>query len=167
MGILHQSSVQNEIKIPEEFSRTEQQISEIVDRNFLNNHSLNLGNGKVQNMLIATVLEVISESEHSSEIKHLWLNDNNLFGTVKWDSLPRQLQTLRIEGNQITGTIDWKALPSSLKTIVVSSNMATMSSSDAPASWKLFGVYDLMDEDSHKGIWKDSENYFFVFIDRN
>ena len=150
--------------------RIKRQVAEIIDDNFLHRlhgHSLDLGNGKVQNMPIMPVLHAISESEYSSEIKHLWLNDNNLFGTMKWDLLPRQLQTLRIEGNQITGTVDWKALPSSLKTIVAPSNMATMSSSDAPASWKLFGVYDLMDEDSHKGVWKDSENHFFVFIDRN
>ena len=155
----------NEIKSIGDFVRMRERVARMIDDNLQDDQSLDLSNGKVQNMPITPILHAISQSGHSPEIKHLWLNNNNLFGTIskRWDLLPKHLQTLSIEGNQITGNIEWPWVPRSLKTMVVTGDMAAVSFLDAPARWKLLCVHHLLDKETGHGIWRHSEKPYFVF----
>lgn len=129
------------MRSPEDYSRIKQQVAEMIDDNILHEqharHILDLSGEKLKHLPIAPVLRAIEESKHNGDLEHLWLNDNQLFGSMKWNVLPARLQTLRIEGNKVSGRIDWENLPSSLTTIVVTRHMATASLFDAPGRWQL------------------------------
>lgn len=63
-------------------------------------------------------------------LETLYLQSNDLKGSVDWNGLPMELKTLWIFGNQFEGTIAWDELPANLNSLGVSYKMGDDSEMD-------------------------------------
>ena len=65
-------------------------------------------------------------------LENLYIQNNELKGSIDWKSLPKGLRTLLIYGNEFDGRIAWQELPVGLNTLGVSDQLAIMSKQSMP-----------------------------------
>eukprot|EP00760_Papus_ankaliazontas_P033397 PhM_4_TR6320/c0_g1_i2/m.78841 len=81
------------------------------------------------------------ETQDSHALRVLDLSENGMVGSVRWSTLPDNLEELHLNGNQLMGTFSVGDLPSSLRTINVRKNNFKISFSKMNAHQSIKRLY--------------------------